>query len=346
MDQTATAAQKPSQPRTAVKDAWWEPEIARPELKALMKRSDWPGLYFLGVWAVLMLITGYALHLSRDSAWIVPAIVAYGFVLGFAYAPSHECAHGTAFKTRWLNDTVFWLTSFVWGESPTHRRFAHSHHHTHTWHWKVDAQMGYTNPVRFSTWFGDVIGFVEFWPRAKLMVRHAAGRIVDRERVYLPEAQIPVVVREARILMAGYLALIAWAIIGQTWLPFIYFFIPRFAGAFGVYSFITTQHMGMAQNVYDHRLCTRSMTNGLLGRVLYWNMNYHIEHHIYPSIPFHALPALNERIRDQLPEPSSSLIGAHVEIVKTIMAQRSDPSALAVRPLPPARTVAAGGAGS
>jgi fatty acid desaturase len=208
--------------------------------------------------------------------------------------------------------------------------------------------MGYTNPVRLRTWLGDVIGLLEFWPRAKLMVRHASGRILDRERVYLPAGQERIVVREARILMAGYVGLLAWAAIGQTWVPLLYFFIPRFAGAFGVYAFITTQHMAMAQDVSDHRLCTRSMTNSWLGRVLYWNMNYHIEHHVYPSVPFHALPALNAAIRDQLPEPSPSLLAAHVEIVRVILAQRSAPQAIASHPMPrsavaePART----GAGS
>jgi fatty acid desaturase len=330
-------------PIQTVKSAWWEPRIDRAVLKGLMKRSDAPGLGFLAVWAVLLVAAGIAIHYTRGSGWIVPAVVAYGLVLGFAYAPSHECAHGTAFRTRWLNEAVLWMTSFIWGESPTHRRFAHSHHHTNTWHWKVDAQMGYSNPVTFRTWFGDVIGLLEFWPRAKLMVRHATGRITDRERVYLPEAQVPVVVREARILMAGYLALIAWAVIGQTWLPMLYFFIPRFAGAFGVYSFITTQHMAMAQDVYDHRVCTRSMSNSWLSRVLYWNMNYHIEHHVYPSVPFHALPALNDAIRDQLPEPSPGLLAAHAEIVRTILAQRRDPTALAVRPLPGEPAGARGG---
>lgn len=323
-----------AEPVQTVRSAWWEPRIDRAVLKGLMKRSDAPGLGFLAVWAVLLVAAGVALHFARGSYWIVPAVVAYGLVLGFAYAPSHECAHGTAFRTRWLNEAVLWMSSFIWGESPTHRRFAHSHHHTNTWHWKVDAQMGYTNPVTFRTWFGDVIGLLEFWPRAKLMVRHASGRITDRERVYLPEAQVPVVVREARLLMAGYLGLIAWALIGQTWVPMLYFFIPRFAGAFGVYSFITTQHMAMAQDVYDHRVCTRSMSNAWLSRVLYWNMNYHIEHHVYPSVPFHALPALNDAIRDQLPAPSPGLLAAHAEIVRTILAQRRDPTAIAAHPLP------------
>jgi fatty acid desaturase len=327
-----------------VRSAWWEPRIDRAMLKGLMKRADGPGLYFLAVWLVLLVAAGVGIHLAWGTGWIVPAVVAYGLVLGFAYAPSHECAHGTAFRTRWLNEAVLWISSFVWGESPTHRRFAHSHHHTHTWHWTVDAQMGYTNPVRLRTWLGDVIGLLEFWPRAKLMVRHASGRILDRERAYLPEGQDRIVVREARLLMAAYVALLAWAAIGQTWVPLVYFFIPRFAGAFGVYSFITTQHMAMAQDVFDHRLCTRSMTNSWLGRVLYWNMNYHIEHHVYPSVPFHALPALNAAIRDQLPAPSPSLFAAHAEIVRVILAQRDDPKAVAVHPLPAAASAGASGA--
>jgi fatty acid desaturase len=321
-------------PVQTVKSAWWEPRIDRATLKGLMKRSDGPGLYFLAVWAVLLLLTGVGIHLARGSAWVVPAVIAYGVVLGFAYAPSHECAHGTAFRTRWLNEAVLWFSSFIWGESPTHRRFAHSHHHTNTWHWKVDAQMGYTNPVRMRTWFGDVIGLLEFWPRAKLMVRHARGRITDRERVYLPDNQVAAVVREARMLMAGYLALLAWAAIGQTWVPMLYFFIPRFAGAFGVYSFITTQHMAMAQDVNDHRLCTRSMTNSWLGRVLYWTMNYHIEHHMFAAVPCYHLGRLHQMIRHDLPPTPKGLIGVWKEIDAILRRQAVDPDYQYAAPLP------------
>jgi fatty acid desaturase len=65
-----------------------------------MKRSDGPGLYFLAIWAALLLVAGWAIHLAAGSLWLVPAVVVYGVVLGFAYAPSHECAHGTAFRSR------------------------------------------------------------------------------------------------------------------------------------------------------------------------------------------------------------------------------------------------------
>jgi fatty acid desaturase len=31
-----------------------------------------------------------------------------------------------------------------------------------------------------------------------------------------------------------------------------------------------------------------------------WNMPYHVEHHAYPSVPFHALPKLNQIVADQI----------------------------------------------
>ena len=32
-------------------------------------------------------------------------------------------------------------------------------------------------------------------------------------------------------------------------------------------------------------------------------MNYHVEHHMFPMVPYHALPALHERIKHDLPAP-------------------------------------------
>jgi hypothetical protein len=48
-----------------VKDAWWEPKIDRSVLKGLMKRADGPGLYFLAIWLMLLLITGFCIHLKH-----------------------------------------------------------------------------------------------------------------------------------------------------------------------------------------------------------------------------------------------------------------------------------------
>jgi len=34
--------------------------------------------------------------------------------------------------------------------------------------------------------------------------------------------------------------------------------------------------------------------------MLMWNMPYYVEHHSYPTVPFHALPQLHEAMKDKL----------------------------------------------
>jgi fatty acid desaturase len=54
-------------------------------------------------------------------------------------------------------------------------------------------------------------------------------------------------------------------------------------------------------------------------------MNYHIEHHLYPAVPFHALPELSKSIADQLPPPLSGVVAANTDILKAISRQRTEP---------------------
>src|SRR5690606_30266746 len=44
----------------------------------------------------------------------------------------HECGHGTAFRTRWMNDVVYHLASFMIMREPTVWRWSHTRHHTDT----------------------------------------------------------------------------------------------------------------------------------------------------------------------------------------------------------------------
>jgi fatty acid desaturase len=108
--------------------------LDRKNIKALCRRSDQPGLKFLVKWVASLLVTGYLVHLSKGSPWLWPALIVYGTVISRPwYAMSHESAHGTAFRTRWLNELAFWITSLIYIEEPLHRRYSHTNHHTYTW---------------------------------------------------------------------------------------------------------------------------------------------------------------------------------------------------------------------
>jgi Na+-transporting NADH:ubiquinone oxidoreductase subunit F len=94
------------------------------------------------------------------------------------------------------------------------------------------------------------------------------------------------------------------------------------------------QHAALAVDVLDHRLNTRTIYMNPVLRFLYWNMNYHLEHHMYPLVPYHQLPKLHELVKADCPAPFSGLIEAWREIIPALFRQLRDTSHFARRPLP------------
>jgi fatty acid desaturase len=64
-------------------------------------------------------------------------------------------------------------------------------------------------------------------------------------------------------------------------------------------------------------------------------MNYHIEHHMFPMVPYHALPRLHALIKDDLPPPCPSIASAFAEMVPAILRQRHEKGYFLKKALPP-----------
>ena len=306
-------------------ESWYAPAINQEVLRSLMRRTNIHGLRTLGLWLLLCIATGSLVVLTRHTLWLWPAMLVYGGVLCFAYAASHETAHGTAFKTRWLNEAVFWFTSLVFIEEPLYRRYSHAEHHTHTWFNQLDPQKPYGNPLTLPRYLLATLGLTFYFDAVRQLFRHSMVRFTPEELGFLPPNEIRRASLNSRLMSACYLALLIAGIVFRSPWPFILYFIPRFMGGCIVTLYINTQHMCMAEDLYDHRLTTRSIKCGWLERLLYWNMNYHIEHHLYPTVPFHAMPRLNEVIRNQLPPPLSGVVAANADILMAIARQRTEP---------------------
>ena len=95
-----------------------------------------------------------------------------------------------------------------------------------------------------------------------------------------------------------------------------------------------TQHAGLAENVLDHRLNTRTVYMNPINRYLYWNMGYHVEHHMFPMVPYHNLPKLHELVKSDVPPPYHGLIEAWREIIPALIRESKDPDYFVQRPLP------------
>jgi fatty acid desaturase len=114
------------------------------------------------------------------------------------------------------------------------------------------------------------------------------------------------------------------AIVFRSWLPVVLIGGPRAYGAFMLQVYGLTQHAGLGENVLDHRLNTRTVKMCLVNRFLYWNMNYHVEHHMFPMVPCHRLAELHEEVRADCAPVYPSLWAAYKEIIPAILHQLRD----------------------
>ena len=103
--------------------------------------------------------------------------------------------------------------------------------------------------------------------------------------------------------------------------------------------FALSQHVGLAQNVRDYRLNTRTIHLGPVLGFLYMNMQYHLEHHLYPNVPYYHLPALHELIKDQCPPAYNGLWPVFTEMLPVLWRQRKDPNYYIKRILPDSANV-------
>ena len=171
----------------------------------------------------------------------------------------------------------------------------------------------------------------------KLIV-HIFGKLDPEEATFIPEAERGKVFRTARIWALIYAAVIGLSFYKHTILPLMYVGLPSFYGAWLLSVFGFTQHAGLAEDVLDHRLNCRTVYMNPVLRYLYWNMNYHVEHHMFPMVPYHNLPALHAEMKDDAPPAYCGLWDAYREILPALWRQTKDPTYYVRRELPPHAT--------
>src|SRR5215467_9342513 len=83
---------------------WYHTDVPRSTMKALMQRSDGPAVRDTIIWLGLMVLSAAGGIWLWGTWWCVPCWAVYGVLYGSATDSRwHECGHGTAFRTRWLN---------------------------------------------------------------------------------------------------------------------------------------------------------------------------------------------------------------------------------------------------
>ena len=318
-----------------VEESWWHPTISRPALKALMQRSDAPALQHFGLWLALLVLSGALAILSWGTWWAIPAFLIYGTIYSSSDAGWHECGHGTPFKSRWLNEVFYQVSSFLTLREAVLWRWSHARHHTHTYVVGLDPEIQVRRPADLLKIAMDFLYLRSGPPEIWRILRHAAGRPNADVRSFVPESELSKMYWSSRIYVAIFIVFGLYSLAIHSFLPMMFIGLPRFYGGWLHQLLGLTQHAGLKENVFDHRQNTRTVYINPVFRFLYMNMNYHIEHHSTPMVPFHALSRLHDAIKDQTPDAYPNLWAVYKEMIPALFKQATqDPDYHIVRQLP------------
>ena len=318
---------------------WYASPIPRKRMKELMRRSDQPALRDTAIWLSVMALCG-GLGAWLWGSWAAaPFFLCYGVLYGSASDSRwHECGHGTAFRTRWMNDVVYHIASFMIMREPTVWRWSHARHHTDTLIVGRDPEIVAMRPPRLAKILANFFGLVDAPLAFRHMFLHAGGRLTAEERTFIPQPEQSKVFLIARVWLALYAATAALCFAMGSILPAMFIGLPRLYGAWHHVLTGLTQHAGLAEDTLDHRLNSRTVHLNRVSRFVYWNMNYHVEHHMFPMVPYHALPALHAEMEGDCPPAYSGLWAAYREIVPAVLRQLRDPTHFVRRTLPAGST--------
>jgi len=254
--------------------------------------SDRAGLGHLAGHLGLILLCGGLIAAGLPGWWLLLPV--QGVLLVFLFTLEHECTHRTPFRSRWLNEVVghgcgiALLLPFRWF------RAFHLAHHRWTNLPGQDPELEGGKPRTPGGWVWHVSGVPYWMAEARLVWRLATG---GGQADYVSPGALPAMRAEARAMIGIYVALgvmFFWSpVLLWVWI------VPVLIGQPVLRLYLLAEH-GDCPQVADMFLNTRTTLTNAAVRFLAWNMPYHTEHHVWPTVPFHRLPALHGLMRDHL----------------------------------------------
>jgi fatty acid desaturase len=237
--------------------------------------------------------------------WPHPLVVAAALV-GIAGAQhglavlAHEAGHFRSYRTRWLNDLVGKICATPLGISMLTYRMIHNVHHHHLYE-PVDPDL----PLMAG------------YPRGRLylirkLLKDLAGITVIKNYAYfsgkpngqrLPDTSATVrraAARDRRIVLFANIAFVLLSIEFGFWRQYLLLWVlPAVTLLQAILRFRAILEHGA---VADTSTPLRAARTNFVPRYLYWvlfphDVHYHIEHHLYPSIPHYRLAECHRRLR-------------------------------------------------
>ncbi len=279
------------------------PKIDTELLKDLSRLKPWRS--FLAIvldWSIIILCI---ILCEKVGYWLYPvAFVIVGSRFHGLEAMLHEATHYRLHPNKKINEFIGELMVWPLGLSLfLYRKLRHFAHHKHIGTVR-DSHV-------FQSYQNQRARFDIPKPLPQFLVSCLTVAIQFPAEVWLGQLYstatlLPRFSKLRGILWIGFqLSMVAFVVAGTiiigpkvAWIYFLFFVLPLlWVALFSRYFRLLTEHFGIPVNS-QHTVPgseTRTVLVSWPLRVIFWphNLNYHVEHHWYPSVPFYNLPALH-----------------------------------------------------
>jgi fatty acid desaturase len=305
--------------------------LTRDEIRAFTRPSNLGGAVAVAWTWLVIAATFVALAVWPHPAMFALAVVILGGRHLALAVMMHEAAHGTLFRTRWLNEVLCdWLCARpVWSDVARYRKH-HLGHHAHTGTEK-DPDLGLALPEPMTRAslarkiVRDLTGLAGLRRLAalvlmdlELLTYNVGGAVRWNQRGFGFHARA--FCRNTWKMLATNAALFAiLALAGAGWLYLAW--VVAWLTTFGLFLRIRmlAEH-ACVERGSDPLRNTRTTYANLLARatVAPLHVNYHLEHHLLPTTPWFRLPALNRLLAARGVLPERSVARGYLAVLRTV----------------------------
>jgi fatty acid desaturase len=304
--------------------------LSREEIRELTRTSDWAGARaVIGTWLMIAALFAVVARWPHPVVIVLAVVMLGGRQLALAVM-MHDAAHGSLFRTRFLNDVVAdLLCARPVGADVARYRKHHLGHHAHTGT-ERDPDLGLASafPVTRASLARklarDVSGISGLRRLLGLVLMDAEllSYNVGGDTRALPRRGVVTHLRAlarngSGALVTNALLLGALALTGHAWLYAVW--VVANLTTYGLFLRIRSiaEHACMERSA-DPLRNTRTTQANLLARltVAPLNVSHHLEHHLLPTVPYFRLPALGEALRERGAMPGSSTAPGYVAVLR------------------------------
>ena len=304
-------------PAAAGTHACWSDKLSprtRERLRELHRIEYWRHLKILllfGLWFALA-----AIALEIDSLWVrLPSWILIGFCLNGLGVFMHEGAHHNLFQIPVIDRIIGFACGVPVLISCSNYRATHMLHHRYE-NTKADPDNlaaafpgGITRRIVYWAWYA--VGMPLY---AVLLVVTGPFRAEGwRERT--------ICVAES-LSLAGIYGLLAWAVpkSGLTDLALVGWFGGLIAAN------VIANVRGLAEHTLLHQddppnalRTTRSLPSNAFISFFFNNQNYHLEHHLFPRVPWYSLPAVHRLLKPLYETEQAAVCGSYAQYLSSAL---------------------------